>query len=1581
MNRNTQLVVPRYRRCVSLGGRRVRRAARSGLWCLLLAGMVFGLGYPSAFVNDAQANESEPPESRGDLDEDPDIEPLIRNARRYAQEGRFRDAAMVIQQVLDKAHERRSLLIPDPNGTFVPIRVAVERLLQDDTELLNAYRILADGEARGLLAAAERRYDERPLREIEGRLFFSRSGDVAAFRLGAIYLDRRDFVGARRMFERALSHPNPTIDRADIHRRLAAVAAFLGDGPELERIQELLEDRRASFPESINRELRTILDRQRRILAQRAPSSGRPMVMGDSSRRGVMPSLVSEEESGGVWTSLWQTSSSMIGLPSPVWSVPNIRQQPQQQPNRPEIARRWRSGNWLPSGQVYFQGDTAFFKTHHFVNPYRRNATPIPATVALDIETGELKWASDEPAPAALRAGQQGRVGFMPMVAHPNMRTTHPTTVEEQLLFSDGIGQQLSVIDGVVYTVEGHSWFVGMRHQNVGFGGVARPNAGNRLAAIDARSGKVLWRISGDDDSSPDNVPRTFMTAPVSFGDLIYTVAESNDGLYLIAIDPDPAIDSRDMNARIVWETFLCASNMAQVASHTPVGIAMDGGDIYVATGRGVLLAVGAVDGEIVWASYYERSSQTMDANQVRMAAMRGQPIPSTGFSEDSVIPLGDVLAVMPSDAQQISVFDRASGRLLTSHRDQQNSYVLGATDNGIVVGGSAGISRYEVSRTRIRQVWRQSVSDKFGRGAMGEDGIYVPSGQNVVVLNLANGRPQREIHINLPESELSAQVPMGNVYPAGRQVLVSAMGQVYSAVNAGSQLALLTERIEGGEGRDFRLLERRANLLRIMGRLDEAADDMRGAIALARRTDERQPLEAGLFDILMIIAAGDVEGSRVILEEAANLARSDAQITQLAMARAANAAAAGDRERAFALYFEVALDRSGQMIEPRGDDGPTLIAVATYAANRLSRLIADAPELRSKLESLQAEAIQAAIQAGDIDSMISAAHAHPDSEPARNAFIEASRQLMAGDQVELAEAVLRQGIGHSPSQAAWLHMAMAELLEEAGWAQSAMDRWMLIDRTLGDQIIGYEQEAAQRRPVAPIAGAFMVDETGPENGSEEEIAPENGQAAPEDRRTAITASRKAREAIARLEGRIDSNAGVLRDAAYRQAWHESLTMPISLRLGSLDSSDHLDELVLFGSRQQGNTLIGRTADGSDRWILRLPASGATRIFGTHWITFNGNAVVQANGELLRDGHMGFMVSENQLMAYGLVNRGGRPNRTIDPIWDRELDGNWFNHFPGFPGFSGDQSFRGLDTVAVGSGVVAVIVTDQNLGVPVLRVFETRTGRVLWERRFDRNQPMGVGISNGMIGVLVGNDNVVLFDRWNGRQTGEFGLNGRSANTEMLWHPDGLFYVTNNNRVNFVSIPDGELRWAVNGPAQPNIRLTDHGTVLIWGPNVQANFMAVEIASGKRNRVITHREAPQMQRGILDAAMSRDGDVVLVGRDQRFQMTWLLFAQDGPDEPIDLGGPRTTAILQGIGSSSFGKVHAEGVLPRAVPMDNNRQNFEVRLVRRKDGEETENRLPGPANGRFNNLGMAMVRGDSIIVVANDGARAYRAERR
>ncbi|GAG12354.1 unnamed protein product, partial [marine sediment metagenome] len=248
------------------------------------------------------------------------------------------------------------------------------------------------------------------------------------------------------------------------------------------------------------------------------------------------------------------------------------------------------------------------------------DAAPRTQLMCFEAVTGNLVWARSWHDRGERSGEQQQQANSANLLrayqaAHPDK----PNTPAEIMLFGDRVSTAMSIIGGVVYTLEGEARPKQLRNNVRGNYGMTFAVETNRLYAWEAGAGetggKRLWNRGGDlDPETGEEVPVKFVAAPVAHGKRLIVPVRESGALWLYALEPRenpdwPTDGEAQWEVPTVWKTFLCDEPPAGVSPWGRVGVALDGTDVYVAGGAGVAFAVDAVTGIIRWGTRYRRSA------------------------------------------------------------------------------------------------------------------------------------------------------------------------------------------------------------------------------------------------------------------------------------------------------------------------------------------------------------------------------------------------------------------------------------------------------------------------------------------------------------------------------------------------------------------------------------------------------------------------------------------------------------------------------------------------------------------------------------------------------------------------------------------------------------------------------------------------------------------------------------------------------------------------------------------------------------------------------------------------------------
>ncbi len=1468
---------------------------------------------------------------------DADLVLTVRNALARAEQEQYQEAASLFQRAIDQSLTHHSPLVKGDHGWVTIARRVEQLILEHDEQLLVRYQALVEGRVRELMSRASGPHEEAALSEVVSRYFLSSRGDEAAYRLGVIHLDRYAFVRARTLLKKALNHPTRRIPRSDIKRRLAAVAAFKGE-------RDAVAAYRREFSAAHESES-AFFDRLQAIAegaSDRRPVtvSDWPMHLGTPQRNGRQLPLTGDGfKNTTPWTKLWHTGRDFSGIGT---SNSGIRQYaPSVSLTRGEILRRWRQFGWTPNRRLSFADGLVLFKTHHYVNPEWPRQHSVPALVALDVDSGEMRWA----VPGEPSAWITERSSERDMVRLH--RADRPSSTEELLLFGDRISQEKSIFDGTVYSIAKNEWHAGSGGHLGSERTRTRPFSHfgpNSLVAIELKTGRRLWQIDGD-GGKPSKDFR-FVAAPLKKGNTLYAPVEQDGGLYLMAIDAAPRAFDAASEDRVLWKAYLCSIEKSGSREWSPVGMTIVDRGVFVGTGRGLVFAVDGGNGAIRWATSYEQCGEIPRQRRAFAGVDHLR-----GWMEDIVLPWGDALVVLPSDTRRLLLIDQESGRLLDGTLDLRRyddlDHLIGVTEHGLVAAGTGSVRHFEVNREKSRQLWVRRLGPQTGRGTIAGDMILIPVEDRIYQLRLEDGKIGSSVQSAWRPGDGTAREPLGNLYSNGESLLVAGMGEVYALLDGRSRLAQLQDRM-AETGPTAELVKERASILRAMEDWDAAAEELRRALQTTRNGAARQGLEATLLDVLTEHIRRGSERPDRLYAKAALLARDTQQRAELAWATAANYESRGRCSSALEYYLRMAAWGRGTVVD--ADHSPRLDrqSVRSLALERIHAFIERNPDAAAKLEETADRVVgQVQREEGTVTYLVDFGLALANTSAGRRAVLTGAEHLVRQQRIEEAEAVLRE-LASAETEIARLtgQVALARLYQSVGWHRLAVEQWRQIE----------------------CRADCDVEVKWGSNGSR-------------------TIGELYRESRRVLDDSVCEPGPVLRDdAEWRKLWHASEFPGTGhlLNPGLNNASDHLHEMVLLPKRGESK-LVSRGTDAAAQWKLRFPESAIVNrqmglTAGNVWV-LQDYYLADTNGRMLRDGHIGIGISQERIMGYGLVRRDAEKGQFVRPLWEIAHNGRLV-HERAEP-VQLPRARRGIAPYAVGSGVVALALKDDATAAYVLRVFCARTGHLSWQRGFGDRPIKGVIVCGAYVAAVDRSDRVEVHDRRTGASVGRFRIRNRGAARPVLMLDGALVYADEDDRVKRVSLPGGEQQWSFDAGGRVRVmHAMPQGKVVIVTGN-PTGVLVANLCTADRTWVVDDEVVSQVfPRGIEDAALAADGSLIVTGHDAA-GVPRLVRINPGQgtrtgdlavNEPIGVA-PAMRAQQNGIRADWF--VRAGDVIP-TVHLVGERREVEVRFVRWESGELVEQlRLEGPQDGRFGGVnGPIVVAGRMILVPGSGGLEAY-----
>jgi outer membrane protein assembly factor BamB/TolA-binding protein len=776
---------------------------------------------------------------------------VLKQAKNYAADGKYDSAIILWQRILDSSRDEIISGNPSTKNSFANkyrgyesvTRHVEQRLAGLPTEGLRTYRLRFDGNAKSLLTEGRQNHSEKKLTQIVRQYFLSSYGDDAAFYLAGLRYDQGNSVSASRLLRRILDdYPNPSVKPGRVLLRLAVLNAKFGD---LTAAQAALTEIKGKYRSDVSS--KAIQSAEREI--NRFPQTTETVAnvteswrieLGGAARNRVMLSLpegLSASESSELWTDRF--NMKLTGVKSVSGSKSRTRivvvnglgvrtsGSVTTTVSPAQMIDKWKQNGWTPSGQMLFEGKFAYFKNENRL-------------VCRDAETGELLW-----------MGRKNRFEldsfsniFNSMGRAVPTQNGRPSSLSEVQLFGDRVFQSMSICNGVVFTLEGRLLESGEKKtsdlQRPKFRPTFIPSRDrvNWLSAYDAVTGKFKWDRSAQEEGKPIGERIGFLAAPVPFDHLLLVPVTDNGELWLYALASSTGTTR--------WKTYLCDEPLGGSSPWIPVGVSVEGGDAYVATGTGLVLALDAAAGSVHWAVRYRRSGYPVRTSRPGHRIVN-YTSGSKGWDLDMAIPHRNRLIVFASDYDHLFVLDRRQGKLLwDSPRKPANDepaaqYCLGIAGDGLFVAGKNVVRRYSISSGRIE--WKKRISNSYGRGALTEDAIYVPEGESVVQRDLATGKQMAQSHLFLTSS---APEPVGNVYSDGSRLFVVGMARVAALADLDHLMQTLKTRIELGEANAHLT---RMRLYSRLGNIEQAIDDLQNGYRIVKANKSRADSHRILYE------------------------------------------------------------------------------------------------------------------------------------------------------------------------------------------------------------------------------------------------------------------------------------------------------------------------------------------------------------------------------------------------------------------------------------------------------------------------------------------------------------------------------------------------------------------------------------------------------------------------------------------------------------------------------------------------------------------------------------------------------------
>ena len=313
-----------------------------------------------------------------------------------------------------------------------------------------------------------------------------------------------------------------------------------------------------------------------------------------------------------------------------------------------------------------------------------------------------------------------------------------------------------------------------------------------KVMSFDTKTGRKLWDLG---DSRDPFLRRASFPAPPTAGKgVVYTGAVLMEGYVQAHLC---ALNAR--NGQLLWRTLIGSGHvettMFVYPAREPFGapVTEEGGILYYGTSLGLVAAVRAEDGAILWETLYE----TIPVEPARdyQPVMR-----KIGWGNSAPVVVDDVVVVAPLDSEYLYGFDRESGSVRWRlHRVQSPRgsrwnlrFILGKHGGNVLVSGDSAAA---IRGRDGKVIWiGPNVTDEAygmepaGRGAILRDELVVPAETSGVgylfTIHLRTGKATGD------PIRFKGTTRLGNLLPGSETILLAVRGKVKAFRNGAARPA-----------------------------------------------------------------------------------------------------------------------------------------------------------------------------------------------------------------------------------------------------------------------------------------------------------------------------------------------------------------------------------------------------------------------------------------------------------------------------------------------------------------------------------------------------------------------------------------------------------------------------------------------------------------------------------------------------------------------------------------------------------------------------------------------------------------------
>jgi outer membrane protein assembly factor BamB len=356
----------------------------------------------------------------------------------------------------------------------------------------------------------------------------------------------------------------------------------------------------------------------------------------------------------------------------------------------------------------------------------------------------------------------------------------------------------------------------------------------NAIVGIDARSGKIAWRLDGGwKQADADPPPVYFFGPPVPYHDLLYVIGESRGEMALYAIDPP--------TGKIAWREILAVVARGVDADlfrrSQSCEIVIHHGILLCPTNLYRLVAIDPVSRRRLWDYSLAREGNVPVYYTMGMQAV----IVPSSLAVDPPVVDGNVVMATEAVGQRIHGFDLVTGEPRWQVKRDGDAYLAGSRPGRLIAIGPSRVRA--LSTASGQEIWTRSIPQPSGRGTWIDDFYLLPTtdGQ-VVVIDTRQG----EIVHQMPTRD---RLPLGNLDRSGDR-FVAVGGGGFQVFRTMSEVRREVDQLLATRSDDPAGLYQRAQLSVARGEIAAAVKDLQASM---KSKGDRPTADAArdlLFDI-----------------------------------------------------------------------------------------------------------------------------------------------------------------------------------------------------------------------------------------------------------------------------------------------------------------------------------------------------------------------------------------------------------------------------------------------------------------------------------------------------------------------------------------------------------------------------------------------------------------------------------------------------------------------------------------------------------------------------------------------------------